>query len=304
MARTSAAVQAAYLTYRLGKGLSLHLGRFRPPFDAQSLTALEGLFLVRRALSSRGVARQEGFVSGDLGGFSPGRQLGAMLSGEVSLGDETQVLSYYLALTNGNPGELSLNDNDRPAVYGRMVFEKRESSRFKDYHRRDEEGPATLWLEDGFRVGLGGFVNELTSGAPPNRLNDRAFGGGIDVAAKYSYVIFDGQLLLRQVQHLTRGDSADERGFAAHAQISFDVLGTGFYPCYRFSILYPRQPFTDVTAIETSDSDAVVHHTVGVKWISESLPLMGFFEYTVSLEEEGRELPNDRVEAALQVIFE
>lgn len=297
-------VQAAYLSYRLSDALSVHLGRFRPPFDVESLTPLEGLFFVHRSLESRGVLPQEGWASDELGRFSPGRQLGAMLSGQHDLSGGAMRLGYHLAVTNGNSGQRNLNDNDRAAVYGRVTFELPDSSRYVGYHRRDEEGPATVWLEDGLRVGLGGFYNDLTFGEPPNRLNDRALGAGFDVAAKYSYFIFQGQVLFRQVQHLTRGGSADERGFGGHAQLSFDVLGTGIYPGYRFSVLDPREPTAELTPIETADSDQVMHHTVGFKWVSSSLPLMGFFEYTVSLEEEGRELANDRIEAALQVIFE
>ncbi len=302
--RYEAQMQDAYLSYRLSNALKVHLGRFRPPYDVESLTPLEGLLFVHRSLESRGVLPQEGWAGDEYGNFSPGRQLGAMVSGEHALGGDDVRLGYHVAVTNGSSGLTSLNDNDRAAVYGRVTFELRDSDRYADYHRRDEEGPATVWLEDGLRIGLGGFYNDLTFGEPPNRLNDRVLGAGLDVSSKYSYFIFQGQILFRQVQHLTRGGSADERGLGGHVQLSFDVLGTGFYPGYRFSFLDPREAIAEVTPIETADSNQVMHHTVGIKWISKSLPLMGFFEYTVALEEEGRELPNDRIEAALQVIFE
>ncbi|MEM6733693.1 MAG: porin, partial [Myxococcota bacterium] len=294
-----------YFGYQLGGGLTLYAGRFKPPFDTEALTAVENLFFVNRSLESRGVRREEGWSNDQFNGFAPGRQLGVMLTGDHAVGGEDVRLSYQVALTNGSSGDLSLNDNDFPALYGRVALRLRgEKDKFEGYRRADEEGPASYLVTDGLQIGLGGFVNEITTGLPPNRFNDRIFGGSLDVAAKYSYFIFQGQILAQQVQHLTRGDTADERGLGGHAQISFDVLGSGFYPGYRFAILDPREPIDETAVIETADSDRVVHHTIGLKWISKTLPLMGFLEYTVALEQEGRELPNDRVEAAVQVIFE
>ncbi|MEM6533299.1 MAG: porin [Myxococcota bacterium] len=300
--RLDTAFQDSYLGYALTDEIDVYVGRFRPPFDAEALTAVENLFFVNRSLESRGVPRHEGWSNEDFNGFAPGRQLGVMVAGEH--GDEMR-WAYQLAITNGNSGQASLNDNDLPAVYGRVSFSLKDGpDRFDGYHRADEEGPASYHITDGLTVGVGGFYNEVSSGLPPARFNDRLFGVGLDVAAKYSMFVFQGQILTQRIQHLTRGDSADEQGFGGHAQLSVDVLDSGFYPGYRFAILDPREAVGDVSVIETADSDRVVHHTIGVKWISKTLPLIGFLEYTVALEQEGRELPNDRIEAALQVIFE
>lgn len=300
--RLDTSFQDAYIGYALTDEIDVYVGRFRPPFDAEALTAVENLMFVNRSLESRGVPRHEGWSNDDFNGFGPGRQLGVMVTGEH--GEDTRI-GYQLAITNGNSGDASLNDNDLPAVYGRVTLALLDGpDPYDGYRRADEEGPASTHVVDGLTLGLGGFYNEITNGLPPARFSDRVFGVGFDVAAKYSYFIFQGQILTQRIQHLTRDDSADEQGFGGHGQLSIDVLDSGFYPGYRFAILDPREAVGDVSVIETADSDRVVHHTIGVKWISKTLPLMGYLEYTVALEQEGRELPNDRIEAALQLLFE
>ncbi|MEO0593295.1 MAG: hypothetical protein AAFZ38_06920 [Myxococcota bacterium] len=293
-----------YVGYQVSDSVAVYAGRFRPPFDSESLTPVEDLFFVNRSLESRGVLRHEGWADDEFNGFSPGRQLGAMLVGDHALTNDEVRLGYQVSVTNGNSGEASLNDNDLPAVYGRLTLKVGESQDERDYHRADEEGPASYRIGEGLRVGLGGFYNEVRTGLPGARFDDRIFGGGIDVAARYSRFIVQGQLLAQRVDRLTVDEASDERGLGGHIQLSLDAFDTGFFPGYRFAALDPRNPTDPVSDIELADNDRVVHHTVGVKWISSSLPLIAFLEYTFALEQEARELPNDRIEAAVQVIFE
>ena len=51
------------------------------------------------------------------------------------------------------------------------------------------------------------------------------------------------------------------------------------------------------------DDDRVMHHTFGVRYVPETLPLLVLLDYTRSVEQGGRAISNDRVEAAVQVTF-
>lgn len=294
----SVALRDAYFGYHFAWFADLSVGRFKPPFDMESLTPTENQYFVQRALESRGVERHEGY-SGDMPGFAPGRQLGLMLGGAL-LREDVMNVGYQLALTNGNSG--FRNDNDLPAVTlrfaGHWALESGD-----DKGKGGDEGPATYGIRPGVQAGLAASWNRLTVGEPPNRQQDEVWSAGVDVAAKASVFVFQGQALYSTTAHRTRQDAARENGIGFHAQLSVEIPDTGLAPGYRFALYNPRIFTEDDTSVG-ADLDQVMHHTVGLRYATGGLPLAVLLDFTRAVEQAGRALPNDRVELAAQINFE
>lgn len=295
----STGLKDAYARYDLWPWLKLAVGRFKPPFESEQLTPQTGQMFVHRSVESRGVLRHEGY-SGDVHGFSTGRQLGFMLSSDRALRVDTVDLGYGLAVTNGNSGVRSLNDNDLPALWLRLT-----AAWTDDAARGDEEGPATYGLGEtssGVLVGLSGFYNPATFGEAPNRYDDDILGAGLDVAVQMLVFQFQGQVLWSRTNHVLRAGAASEHSFGGHAQLGIVVPQTTLVPAYRFGYYNPR--WVPGSAFDQADYDAVMHHTLGLRYTLPALPLTLWAEYTRSVEQAGRAIPNDRIEAAMQVDFE
>lgn len=304
------ALTDAYLRYTFHPAAVLSVGRFKPPWDVEQLLPTREQYFVTRSLESRGVKRQEGF-SGDLPGFRPGRQLGVMLASDNVLPLDNFNLGYAVAVTNGNR-EAAFNDNDLPAIYGRItggwafsVFDQDDPRTDGVPSVQDLEGPATYGIREGVFLGFGGFYNELTFGNPPNRQRDRVWGVGGDISVRVAWVVLQGQLLYSETEHFTFQDAPTEAALGGHLQLNFELPWFGLAPGYRFAIYDPRMPALDPTMpLVGPDDDQVVHHTVGLRWKVPNLPLVAWLDYTRSLEQAARAIPNDRVQIAVQVNFE
>lgn len=294
----STGLKDAYMRYTFHRKLQIYAGRFKPPFDVEELTATEDQFFVHRSLESRGVMRHEGF-SGDMQGLAPGRQLGVMLGGDALFELGRAAVGYALAVTNGNAGEASLNDNDLPAVFGRIQLAWNTEQRT----RSDEEGPATYAVQSGGLVGISGFFNEATFGQGRDRTRDRITGAGLDFLATISVITLQGQLLWARTEHVMLTGSEIEHALGGHAQIAVRVLDTGFSPAYRFAVLNPRWVPEDGVLSDIENYDQVAHHSLGLRYVPHELPVVILADYTHSAEQPGRSLPNDRFEAAVQVTF-
>ena len=73
---------------------------------------------------------------------------------------------------------------------------------------------------------------------------------------------------------------------------------------YRYGFYDPRFSVEQDAEVPTSiDYDLVMHHTIGVRWQAEDMPLVVWGEYTSSQEANGATLSNERVEAAVQGTF-
>ena len=293
----------AYVRFAMHPKAQLFVGRFKPPFDVEELTATEDQLFVNRSLESRGVMRHEGF-GGDAPGFAPGRQLGLMLASDAALAmGESMHLGYAAAVTNGNSGDATLNDNDTPAAWGRVFMRWNDRASASKSRTQDEEGPASHVLEGGALVGLSGFYNEVTTGVPPNRFRDRVVGGAFDAALQLSVFDLSGQLVFAQTSFMSRPGTSAVRSVGGHAQLGVNIPDTGFTPAYRFALYNPAW-YAEGDEASGADYDRVMHHTVGVRYRCDKTPTVVHLEYTHSREQAGRTLPNDRVEAALQVNFE
>ena len=296
----------AYVRYTVFSGMSVYLGRFKPPFDIEELTPTENQFFVHRSLESRGVLRHEGphaqmFGASDTGGFAPRRQLGVMVGSDSLFNLGTAHFAYALAMTNGNAGDASLNDNDLPAFWLRLATYWADD----EQQRNDDEGPVTYSVPNGGSVGLSAYYNELTTGIAPNRYRDQVAGAGIDFA--YSILVFNlqGQVLASMLQPVSRNDTPTVYSLGGHLQLAIQIPETGLYPAYRFAYLDPRYVTNRDELVDLSpDQDKVMHHTVGLNYRAQSMPVVFNIEYTRSVEEDGRAMPNDRIEAAMQVTFQ
>ena len=292
----------AYAHFHLDAVGDLFAGRFRPPWDIESLTPPDAQLFVQRALESVGVAPQEGY-SGDMAGFSVNRQLGLMMSNDAAFWLNNTFFGYAVALTNGanaGSGDANLNDNDLPALFLRATWGYNGASRDPG----DEQGPATYGVQEGGLIGLGVLVDEQTFGNAPNRFRSRVVGLGLDAAFTFNILTLQGQLLVLRREHLLLADSRTERGIGGHAQIAALIPHTNLRLGYRFAVLNPRWVPGDNQTSDTADYDRVMHHTIGIRYTPAQLPVVFWADFTSSLEQQGRVTANDRVQLAMQASFE
>ena len=294
----STGLKDAYLGYVFGSSTALTVGRFKPPFDTEGLLSTSDQLFVHRSLESRGVACHEGRCEG-ADGMSPGRQLGVMVRDNFLVALGPVDVGYAVALTNGNPGDASLNDNDLLAMYGRMMFVWGEAR----YQQGDEEGPGGyVRVRDGGIFGVGMSLNDVTYGNPPNRSQDRELGMGMDLAVGMMGVSVQGQLLVIAKNHLQATVGANEREVGGHLQVGYEVL-EGLEIGARLASYNPRQVVDSTTGNDQADYDLASHLTVGARYAVPSLPLLLFGEFTHSQEDQADQLNNDRLEFAAQVTF-
>ncbi len=300
-------VKNAYLSFKFHNLATLWAGRFKPPFDMESLTPVFEQYFVRRALESRGVVRNEG-IGNDLHGFDQGYQVGMMLSGSQAL-SRRQSLEYALAVTNGSKATMSLNDNDLPAVYARMSLTtgKEENG--------DEEGPATQnnkKTEGLYSVlGIGGFYNRVSSGNAPDKISDDVGAASFDATVNWRMFHFRGHRWMfrfrgQVIYQLTDRDigNVKEHALGGHAQLSVNIIPMwdDLFLSYRYAYYDPRFRRTGGTGT-SEDFARVMHHTVGLRYAPSNWPIIMLLDYTRSLEEGGRSIPNDIVALAGQVLF-
>ena len=79
----------------------------------------------------------------------------------------------------------------------------------------------------------------------------------------------------------------------------------GYVVAYRYAALDPTAEFEaeDPSIAASLDQDALTLHTAGVGYESQDWPLKMQLNYTLVMEEEGRELDNDRVDLLVQTSF-
>jgi hypothetical protein len=288
-----AALKDAYARVDVHPLASVYAGRFKPPFDSEELTPTYDQMFIHRSLESRGVKQHEGF-SGDMGGMAPGRQLGLMLGADSVLSVGPAAVGYRFAVTNGNSGDASLNDNDQPAFWLRLKAAWGGAEASDD----DEEGPATYSAGNGGVVGLSAFHNVVTSGDAPSRFFQRRNGFGVDAAWNVASLVLQGQYLLVLQKATDFDGSPTEQAMGGHVQAAYRLFDNKLLPGYRFAIYDPR-----IVENAVSSNDRVMHHTIGLRYLPEGYPMILFAEYTLSVEQSARAVDNDRFEAAMQVTF-
>ena len=274
------ALKDAYASYAPWTWLVLTVGQYKPAFSAEELTSTRDLLFIGRSLPSRGVHGVEGI---NVDGQGALRELGLQLSGSGWLtGAGGFGLAYYLSMTNGSGANNPLNDNSKFAYYGRLEFV----------------------YDDMLTLGGAAFYNEMTTGRPPDELGEDLFGYTVDLRLDVFNVLVSGAFtqLTTSFPEVTAEPERSSQGY-------FASLGYrtpwGLVPAYRFASYDPTSAFSaEDEAIDAQlATDELTHHTIGLTWVPESLPLKIQLSYTLAFENEVRELANNRLDAALQLGF-
>ncbi|MFU8803256.1 MAG: hypothetical protein ACNA8W_05535 [Bradymonadaceae bacterium] len=260
-----------YIFYAPLYFLQFSVGQFKAPFEAENLLSKADLLFVERSVGSRGVRGFEGFP---VPGLSIGRELGARVQGSYFLGAEPGEfegpgVSYAAAITNGNGPNRSMNNNSRHAYYGRAA------------------------LHWGEYVAVGGAYmhNDDTLGEPPNRIDRLIRGWTADLQAAAFGVSFLASMTNQTLSAPDLPQEPDAEATAYQAQIGYQLPFFGLQPVYRFA-------YYDPGVIEDDD---LIYHTVGLNYNAANYPIRLMFNYTITVEEDARELDNNRFDALLQL---
>lgn len=270
----------AYVYYSPIDYVEFNAGQFKAPFDAEDLISSADLLFVHRSVANRGVRDVEGF---NVRGLSQSRQIGVQARGTVPFGDEDDdgpAVSYALAAANGNGPNVSMNENDNLAYYGRAAFHWGE------------------WVS----VGGAAFHNDRTFGEPPNQVDRETRGWTADVQAHV-----EGVSLFANVVSETRSvpdleQDPETTGLGYQVQLAYEEPTFGIQPAYRFAYYDPTHRHGGDEEDDFFEHDAQFHHTVGLNYNAHDYPLRLMANYTFALqEEEGRPLDNDRLDLLLQL---
>lgn len=297
----------AYITWAPLRELRVTVGQQVTPWDLESLRSDAELPFVSRSVAVEGVQPTEGFTTRGLGAD---RNLGISLhSGFIGLGRGTS-FRYSLFAGNGNGQNQLLNDNNIPALFGRVEFAYWGQAGLP----QDQVRPMFSVVDD-FRkpilhIGLASQWNPRTVGNLPDLMRETDAGVAVDAAV--SLLGFDlqgGFLYLRTSRDTLTGVPDLERlGFWGHLRYTIPRIPLQLTPGYRISSYAPRahigtQPATELDG--TFDASyTLLYHTLGVFLRpTRTFPLHASIGYTFTGEQEPNVLNNDRFEADIVLIF-
>ena len=254
--------------------IGVQAGQFKAPFQEEELRSTQALLFASRAVGVEGVSPGRGF---QLPGIQLDRQLGVMLSPIKPIGGDV-TLSYYVMVMNGNGSNQLLDDN------GRLGLVARTELNILKY----------------VRVGAGLFRNDRTVGTPPNLYNEEDLGLTGDVGATVAGFEAFGAVTRVRTVFPTVGTSARVQ-LAFHAQLGYriDLPGFDLTPAYRYAYFHPWESGGG----GGFDAFKLQYHTLGVRVAHGKMPITAWLNYTITGEEAGRKLANDRVEILGQVTF-
>ncbi len=263
----------AFIRWKWSPLFALRTGQFKAPFNAEELESTNDLKFIRRDVVTEGVIFGEGLSSPETeNGLGPSRELGIQLETTEPLGN---ILDLYGAATNGNGDNQSLNDNDSLAVYGMGVLRFGRFSQF----------PIT------FDLGIGGFINPRTTGAPNDLTDETDKGLALSARFKTGGLQLDGSYIVTRADVLDLSTRTAD-GWKVAASFLFPGK-IGFEPAVRYAVFDPNHD------IET---DALSYQTIGVNlYISQSTKFQA--NYTLTDEQQGQERKNNIFELLMQMQF-
>jgi hypothetical protein len=258
----------AFMDVRLSGANMVRGGYFLAWVDPEALVPDTSREFVDHPLESRGMRSTEGWYTP---GLPPGRSLGAAIRMDPAEPTEGAAFGYEVAVQNGADEFASNNDNDQPAVSAAAVV------------RLPDEGyvmAAVRW-------------NPRTVGDLPFRQDETDYQGtfGAHVVAG-PLSLGAGLIVQRTIYESTGGPSQD--AFGAHGQLLFRFGGEErpIAVGYRFAILDPSSLIT---------TDRVMEHTVGAVMGVPSYRMRVQIQATHVVEQDERELSNDRIQLAAEV---
>ncbi len=265
--RLRLALRDAYADAHFGHKIDLRIARFKARYDIEELTSTADMPFIDRALSSRGTRATEGFESRGLG---VQRNLGIALRSEGFASVASMRFDFELAAQNGN-GDLDAANDNNALAYSASV-----AGRF---------GAHSMVL-------LGARHNSRTEGELPFRRAEDDLGGVVAVRYWRSPLRLTAQgIYQRTTFGTTGGPSQNSYGVHAEGLAQMPTL-TWLEVGYRYALLEPS---------DLIPSDQVQEHTVGVNIKVRDYRLDVQINATHTVEETGRVLSNDRLEALVQV---
>jgi hypothetical protein len=263
------ALKDAYADLRAIPELVVRGGRFKIVFDLDEIDDETQRLFVDEALETRGVFPTQGYQTP---GLAPGRSLGVAIRSEELFAFSDVKLGYEVAVQNGN-GELeSANDSDLPAV---------SLALFAHFPDRSLAFVAGRW-------------KSRAEGELPFRQTEVDYEGNAGARVELGPVHVAGQVLARHTVFDTTGGPA-RNSVGAHGELGVRIdLGGDLTlePAYRFAIYDPS---------DLIDTDLLQEHTLGVTLRVPAVHLRVQLNATHAVEQAGRELANDRLEAAMEV---
>ena len=247
--------------------VDIRVARFLVIMDLEELIAPNDRGFIDRALESRGVAATEGWETEGLGIH---RNIGVAVRGARALDLGDFALGYELAAQNGNDEFDSANDNDSLAYSGTLMASFRDSFLF-----------------------AGARLNDRTVGQLPLRQDEEDLELATGLLVRAGPVRVAGQVLYRKREFPTTGGPT-ETAWGAHGELLGEIplpAATGLQLGYRYAILEPSDLIV---------ADQLQEHTFGVNYGPDAHWRVQL-GYTITVEEEGRELDNDRLQALFEV---
>lgn len=275
----------AFISYQPFEPLRVSAGQFKPPFDVEEQFSNSELLFVHESVGSRGVEGVEGF---NVDGLSVQRQTGLRIDGDpwypLADSEEPEAIgaSYAIAMTNGSTAPENLNDNNRFAYYGR----------------------GNLHWEDHARLGGAYFYNDETRGERPNLVGVETTGWTADLTVDVAGFTAIGSII-EQTETSFSGE-ADEGAITSRAyqgQIAYEEPFIGLQPAYRYAFYDPSHDYQSELGEGGFDVDARTHHTFGLNYNAQEYPVRVMVNYTLAMEQEARDLQNNRLDALVQLTW-
>jgi hypothetical protein len=261
--------------------IGIQAGQMKAPFSQEELRGTPDLLFSNRAVGVEGVLPGRGQQTP---GIEIDRQVGVMISPDdpIEFGNSGFGVAYYLMVANGNGANQTLNDNDSLGFVGRLEF---------------------VW-DDILLFGGAASYNPRTEGNLPNLYeeNDLAIAG--DLLFTFKGIELFGQYIQSTTSYPTVS-AEDRRQTAWHAQAGYRINAgpISITPGYRYATFDPFA--NDAEGNPTLENLELQYHTMGLRFFHPNprLGLSAYANYTITVENETRQLDNNRFEALLQLIF-
>ena len=280
-----ARLRDAFLFYSPHPALEIQAGRFRAPFEIEALFSTADMMFPTRSVVAEGVASFEGL---ELSGLSVDREVGVMITASTPLFPFSSDIakphgpgiSYAVAMTNGSSADASLNDNDQLAYYGRLA----------------------LHWGDLLRVGGAAHYNDTTLGDLPDQVGEQLLGltGDVSLAA-FGFTLLGSFVRQERSVEVEAEPQRVSQGY--QVQLGWQDPWIGLQPAVRWASLDPFADYLDrdeAPIVELEDRQ-LNYLSVGLNFNPPGLPFRSLLTYTLTLEQEARELNNDRLDVLFQV---
>jgi hypothetical protein len=302
----TARLRDAYITWAPLKYIRASIGQMVTPWDADSMRSGAYLPFVSQSLPVEGVQPGEGRA---VRGMGQDRNIGlAIHSGDIGLGKALS-LRYEIFVGNGNGENQVVNDNNLPAVFGRLELAVWGNRGLPP----DQIGPMRSRTDSDhrpwFNLGIAAQWNSRTTGNPPDLINETDAGAAVDAGAWFFGVDLEGGFLYIKTTHdtLSAVPDVERLGWWAHLRYTIPRIPVELTIGYRVASYSPRAHLsTSVPAVDAQrDSDLdLLYHTFGLSVRpTRDFPLHFDVNYTITTEQGPNVLSNDRVEADVVAVF-